>query len=76
MDYNHKLEMEDTQFSWTTEGDKIHVKLSCRDNRLVGKNDILNPAVTRKIMLAYENGRDSFKKRHHYRKYPLLILGT
>ncbi|MDA3917047.1 MAG: hypothetical protein PF690_08750 [Deltaproteobacteria bacterium] len=67
MDYNHKLEMDDMQFSSTIEGDKIHVKLTCRDNRLGGKNDILNPAVTSKIMLAYESGRDSFKKRHHHR---------
>lgn len=30
MDYLHKLEVKNMQFSWTIEGDKIHVKLSAK----------------------------------------------
>ena len=36
MEYLHKLEVQNMQFSWIVEGDKIHVKLSA-------KTTVINP---------------------------------
>ncbi len=36
MEYLHKLEVKNMQFSWTVEGDKIHVKLSAKTTGWVG----------------------------------------
>ena len=36
MEYQHKLEVKDMQFSWTIEGDQIHVRLSAKTTGWVG----------------------------------------
>ncbi|MFH2061174.1 MAG: DOMON domain-containing protein [Pseudomonadota bacterium] len=36
MDYQHKLEVKDMQFSWTIEGDNIHVMVSAKTTGWVG----------------------------------------
>ncbi len=65
-DYQHTLEVKDMQFSWSIEGDKIHVKLSAKTTGWVGIGFDPEKAMSGAniIIGAVKNGK--FKVEDHY----------
>ncbi|MBU2628798.1 MAG: DOMON domain-containing protein, partial [Proteobacteria bacterium] len=73
MDYKHTLEAKDMQFSWTIEGDQIHVKLSAKttgwvaigfdpENAMEGANIIIGAVKDGKVKIEDHYGD---RKRGH-----------
>lgn len=66
MEYQHTLEVKNMQFSWTVEGDKIHVQLSAKTTGWVGIGFDPEKAMqgANIIIGAVKNGK--FKVEDHY----------
>jgi hypothetical protein len=66
MDYDHKLEVKNMQFSWTVDGDQIHVKLSAKTTGWVAIGFYPEKAMAGAniIIGAVKNGK--FKIEDHY----------
>lgn len=66
MEYKHTLEVKDMTFSWTIEGDQIHVKLSAKTTGWVGIGfDPENAMEGGDIVIGAVKG-DKFKVEDHY----------
>ena len=66
MEYQHKLEIKNIQFSWTIEGDLIHVQLSAKTTGWVGIGFDPEKAMSGANIIIGAVKKGNFKVEDHY----------